>query len=120
VNAAVRAPRVCFACGNARGIYPVGALNDSFTVCGDCRGRYLTRFGPVHGMRLLRREADRLLSVLMPEQALAHSNLPPDKRGVCWHCGAKVLPDLNGNWPIICQACDRERMRCVGAGSASA
>lgn len=107
--------RTCFSCGRQDvGVHDVGAMNDSFRACTQCFFQF--------GRRALCLEADRLLAAVYSPKPKTPPLNPTGGRlklGDCFHCGAPVLRQLDGSWPLWCLACERER-KALESRSASA
>lgn len=63
-----------------------------------------------HGVAVLVTEANRQLAA---KQNPLSREIDPAAlariRGKCLHCGNRVIQNINGSWPLWCEACNRER-----------
>jgi hypothetical protein len=99
---------ICMSCGRTDlPVQSVGAVDAWYAACDKCLDKY--------GRRSLRREADREFDkaywraqarIKRGGVAKAMTDRP---EGTCWHCPNPVARDANGNFPLWCSTCERER-----------
>lgn len=96
-----RSGAVCAMCGGMERVKTHSyILSHTMGGCAECFNRY--------GWDQVIKEANRQLSTQSAVRVNVESLRASAMEGKCFHCGEKVLRDLNGSNPMLCTDCQRE------------